>query len=524
MADAAPTDDARRWPAWAVLAAVVLAVVAIRLRLAPMPLERDEGEYAYAGQLLLAGVPPYRAVYNMKFPGVYAAYAAIEAVLGQTAVGVHRGVAVVVAANVAMTFALARRWRAGSGAAAAIVMGVFAVDPASLSLAGHATHFVLLPAVGGLLVLSTGGRAWRAAVGGALLGTAVLMKQPAAAFVLLGAALAWRDGRWRRTAALAAGVAVPVLVMVAALAAAGVLRPFWYWAVRYAAAYGGQLPVSTVWTWGPIAFGAAARFTWPLWTVATVGLTVGWRRRADRPAATFRLGLAAAGLVAASAGFYYRPHYFILITPAVALLAAAALAAAAGRRRSIRAAVAWAAFAVACGGPVVAARSILFELTPARAIAAVYPDRSLLVAPTVAAYVAAHAPPSATVAVLGSEPEIPFYARRRSATGHIYTFPLTEPQPFAAAMQRDFAAEVEAARPAYVVVVHDQYSWFVRPNSVRWILDWMPRYLAGKPLVGVADLSADPPRLYWDAAVASPAAQRVAHGPGPSLLVYRGQP
>ena len=38
----------------------VLALVAVaRLRLLAFPLERDEGEYAYAGQLILQGIPPY---------------------------------------------------------------------------------------------------------------------------------------------------------------------------------------------------------------------------------------------------------------------------------------------------------------------------------------------------------------------------------------------------------------------------------------------------------------------------------
>ena len=44
-------------------------VIAIRIRLLGIPLERDEGEYAYAGQLMLQGIPPYKLAYNMKFPG-----------------------------------------------------------------------------------------------------------------------------------------------------------------------------------------------------------------------------------------------------------------------------------------------------------------------------------------------------------------------------------------------------------------------------------------------------------------------
>ena len=72
--------------------AVLLLVAGIRFRLLTIPLERDEGEYAYAGQLMLQGIPPYELAYNMKFPGVYAAYALILAGFGQTPGGIHLGV------------------------------------------------------------------------------------------------------------------------------------------------------------------------------------------------------------------------------------------------------------------------------------------------------------------------------------------------------------------------------------------------------------------------------------------------
>src|SRR5689334_3555786 len=78
----------RLWP-WFFILATLLFVDVIRLRLLDIPLTRDEGEYAYAGQLLLQGVPPYEAAYNMKLPGTYLAYALGMAVFGQTIHGVH---------------------------------------------------------------------------------------------------------------------------------------------------------------------------------------------------------------------------------------------------------------------------------------------------------------------------------------------------------------------------------------------------------------------------------------------------
>lgn len=81
--------------AWLILSLALAFAVFVRWRLAEFPLERDEGEYAYAGQLLLQGVPPYGLVYNMKLPDTYVAYAGLMAVFGETTVGIHLGVLVV---------------------------------------------------------------------------------------------------------------------------------------------------------------------------------------------------------------------------------------------------------------------------------------------------------------------------------------------------------------------------------------------------------------------------------------------
>src|SRR5689334_3444655 len=89
-----------RHGSWLLLGLVLILVIAVRVRLRDMPLERDEGEYAYAGRLLLQGVPPYKEVYNMKLPGTYAAYALIMAMFGQTPAGIHLGVLLVNAASI----------------------------------------------------------------------------------------------------------------------------------------------------------------------------------------------------------------------------------------------------------------------------------------------------------------------------------------------------------------------------------------------------------------------------------------
>src|SRR5260221_14546258 len=95
----------RHWTWWFTIAVLVLVAV-VRIRLLDYPLERDEGEYAYAGQLMLQGIPPYELAYNMKFPGTYAAYAFIMALFGQTPAGNHFGLLLLATAPALVLFLL----------------------------------------------------------------------------------------------------------------------------------------------------------------------------------------------------------------------------------------------------------------------------------------------------------------------------------------------------------------------------------------------------------------------------------
>jgi hypothetical protein len=145
---------ALRQRAWVFVGLAILFSVGVRVRLGDMPLERDEGEYAYAGQLILQGVPPYQDAYNMKLPGTYLAYAASMAVFGQTPTGIHLGLALVNAATIWLMFLLGRKLLdPAAGVVAAVTYALMSLSPDVLGLAGHATHYVVLPAAGGLLVL-----------------------------------------------------------------------------------------------------------------------------------------------------------------------------------------------------------------------------------------------------------------------------------------------------------------------------------------------------------------------------------
>jgi len=502
---------APRW-IWVVVLAAVLAAAGIRLRLLNLPLERDEGEFAYAGQLILQGIPPYSTglEYNMKLPGTYAAYAGLMAVFGQTIAGIHLGLIFVTSATTILIFLLARRlFDDYTGAVAAATHAIMALSPTMLALAAHATHFVVLAAVGGLLLLVVGIERRRPLMflwSGLCLGTAILMKQPGAMFLVFAAAyLVWHDLGvrpilWRQLAGrmglLLAGGGLPFALTCLTLWKAGVFANFWFWTFDYAREYGSVVPASTgidyLFQLFPGTIGPAV---W-LWTIAGVGVLAVVLERRSRPAAAFCLGLAAFSFVATAAGFYWRNHYFIMMIPAVSILAGVAVAALVrlAIRWGVPAALRWIPVGLALAALAYTvmeghARAVLLKLLPEEACRAMYGGNPFPESIPIARYIEEHTTPDDRIAVLGSEPQIYFYAHRHSATGYIYTYGLMEPQPYAARMQEEMIAEIEAARPAYVVMVRVSVSWLPRPNSIRRIFTWSDRYLAEKyDVVGVADI------------------------------------
>lgn len=516
----APADEKRRsrhWPgpkvAWLLLGLACAAVAALRWHLREVPLERDEGEYAYFGQLLLRGLPPFRFAYSMKLPGTQGAYALAMATLGQTAAGIRIGLLLVNAGTTALLFLLGRRLLGTlGGLAAALSFAWLSTSSAALALFGHATHFVVLPAVAGLLLLLRAAETRRRTAffaGGLLLGTALLMKQPGGAFLLFAAAwLAWSRLRAgvapRRLAveegALLAGAAVPLALVVAWVWAGGTLGDFWFWVVRYAREYSTALSASD--GAANLARSASAILGEAplLWMLAGAGLlAVAWRG-GPLPGRAFLLALPAFSFLGVSSGLYYRPHYFIMALPAAALLAGAAVHLAA-RRWGRPAALAGLGLVIAGGlQSAWTQRDLLFRMTPAQVSRALYGPNPFPESPEIARYLATRTLPGDRIAVLGSEPQIFFYARRLSATGHIYAYGLMEPQPLARAMQQQMAREVEAARPPYVVWVLVPTSWLMRPSSDTWILGWAQEQVSRRyDLVGqVQILGPDRTEYFWD--------------------------
>jgi 4-amino-4-deoxy-L-arabinose transferase-like glycosyltransferase len=499
---------------------VIVFFSLIRWHFRYVPLERDEGEYAYAGQLMLHGIPPYTLMYSMKLPGTFAAYAAILLVFGQTARGIHLGLLVVNAATTFLIFLLGKRlFGALTGLVAGSSYALLSTSPSVIGLAGHATHFVVLAAVTGVLLLlkaAEGGRTWLYFCSGLFLGLAFLMKQPGIMFAVFGGLYlvkaerqTWLHQRrefWRKAGLYACGVVLPFAITCLLLALAGAFGNFWFWTFLYARQYATTIGIREGLDTLRLILPKVVLPALMIWLLAAVGVSAMVWNRAARSQSFFLVTFFLCSAAAVCPGLYFRQHYFILLLPAIALLAGVAVGCATtSLKQRLRARV-WAflplvVFIAAFASSLYVQRKYLFKSDAFTASRMIYGSNPFLEADEVAYYIKNHTAKNARIAVLGSEPEIYFYADRRSATGYIYTYGLMEEQPYAAEMQQQMVREIEAAQPEYVVLVNVAPSFGRLPGSQKLIFDWIDSYLPSEyELAGIADICGGTNYVWGDAA------------------------
>lgn len=522
--------------------AVVLAIVvffgAIRWRLADMPLERDEGEYAYAGQLILQDIPPYQLAYNMKLPGSYAAYAAILAVFGQTSRGIHIGLLLLNSLSLLLLYVIAARlFGSMAGVIACASYAFLSSQPGVYGFAAHATHFVVFAALIGLILLLRAEETRKLPLflfSGFGFGIAFLMKQPGIFFGLFAffylAVHCWpKDNREWKPWATQLGVflfaaASPFAITCALLFRAGVFHNFWFWTFSYARQYASAVSLSEGWALFKASSLYIVGFTTPwLWILALLGVFAVLLNPDLRQHRVFLFGLTIFSFAAVCPGLHFRPHYFILFLPAVALLIAVAVTSSAdwltaryGSRwlRSLPALLFAAAWALA----VHRNAQFYFRLSPLQATRLCYSVNPFSEAAQVADYLRQHTAPADTIMVFGSEPEIYFGAQRHSASGYIYTYSLGEDQAYWPTMQKQMMQEVEANRPAYVVLVNISFSWLLDPRSPQAaaIRSSIKQYVsAGFEQVGMVDVAEPESHYFWGEESQS------HHHPGYEIIIFK---
>ena len=461
--------------AWLAVAALACA---LRAPVADLPFERDEGEYAYIAQRWLAGDVPYRDAFDQKPPGVFVFYAAAMTLGGETPAAVRWGAQLAtIAALGALIWIGARLFSPAVGVAAAFAGALLSADPAWLGNAVNTEQVALVPISFGALCALVAGtqrrRAFSLAVG-VLGGMALLLKPVTAPIVAFEIATAACLARRPLAHGIAAACGIVAVLAPVALyfAVNGAARAFFDAVVWNNLAYAGETKLAAYPRYFAAQFGPTLRplglvygaaLAAPLALLGAARPEAGTRRRLAWVAAWF-----AASLPAIAMGGYFRQHYFVLALPPLALLAGVGLDAlgrlAFGAHPIARVFAPVAALLLVATG-VATSWWYFGPARPEARLHRIYGSNPFPEAPALGAWLAAHSTPEERIFIYGSEPQLLFYAGRKSASRYVFVYPLTMPLPAAAARQSEALGEFDFAPPRFVVGVFVRTSLLEEPGT-----------------------------------------------------------
>jgi hypothetical protein len=474
---------------------LIAVTFAIRLNLAAIPLERDEGEYAYIAQLIREGSSPYKDAYAFKFPGIYLAYTLIIEIFGASDQAIRFGLGITIIATLLVLHLLVRKLLTDAQTSSLYAIATYAVlslGSSFLGLSANAEHFVVFPATVGFLLLVVRPTLLRILLAGVCLGIAVSIKQQGAAFILGGTALliyqfvseggATKTSLLKKGAILLLGVSLPIVAFCLWIRSMGAWDSFTFWCFSYARFYG------SMWTWEDAVkhfmskFGPILLETFPILILSAVGLFLAWKN--NRRYFWTALILLLSGFLATIPGWIFRPHYFIFILPGCALAAAFAF-------RSFGRPWEWIALA-ALFYPLIIQGDLFFSKNPEDACRVLYPRNAFPEAKLMSEWIAKRSDKNERIAVLGSEPQIYFYAQRRASIPHIYMYPLLEPQPYAEGLQHHLMDALEKNPPRLLVHVRVPNSWIAYSNSELQLIRWIPTFLSRYDRIATVTAAAIP--------------------------------
>jgi hypothetical protein len=392
---------------------------------------------------------------------------------------IHWGAQVYSLGTVAVVFALGRMLFSPVAAlAAAAFAAILIADHSVLGNAANTELFMILPLAAAfaatLLAERRDSLRWSLAAG-ALSAAAVLFKQIAATNLLfcLGWIVWTSRRRWLHAAAFAGGVLIALAPVLLYFSLSGAWSEFIDSTVGHNLRYSVRLALADYPAYFWIGFRRIAQCLWPIGILALAGLAAGGVHPLRGPTAIVAVWgfFAFAGV---STGGYFRAHYFMQLIPAVALLAGHG-ADTLGRRLvkggPRGASLAGAIAAVALLAVVLMSPWYYLRRASDEKCRRIYGDNPFPESIAVGKYIAEHSLPEDTVFILGSEPQILFYAARKSASRYMFVYPLMGPYADAAERQREVIAEIERNRPKFLVTVFVPVSFAVSHETHREIFN-----------------------------------------------------
>ena len=474
--------------AYLALGVVLIFIFFIRVNLLDIPLERDEGGFAYIGKMALQGVPLYSELHDIKLPGLYYTYGVMMSISGFTSKGIHLGLLFFNLGAIVLLFFLIRRlFNSYIGVIAAATYAILSVSPGTLGFAAHATQLLMLPALGGIYLLLKGleERAWwQFLVAGLLFGYAFTIKQQAVYFMIFaGLYLLFRrlyqtEKRWtpliKEMALLITGSILPYLLILLVMMSSGRFEDFWFWTFEWPREFGTNKTFSNSMDLLDMMFKRVIDGQNWLWILSGLGLIATFFTKHELHKKVFAVLLLLMMFGGVATGFHFYQHYFVMLLPAVGLFTGIGLQLLKDKLPIDPKWSHWLSISifVIAWLQIFSSRSDYFtNPDTTKILETTYGSNPFPESVEIGKYLNSIKQPDDKMVVFGSEPQIPFYADIPLATGDAFIYPLADGGKYSDTLQQRMIQKVEVAKPRFLVYVQSGMSWLAPLDNP--LITWM---------------------------------------------------
>jgi hypothetical protein len=516
------------WGLYALLGISALCFLIARFKLLAIPLERDEGSFAYISHWLWRGKELYTDMLDSKLPGLYAYYSVFITLFGYNATGVHTGLLFAnIASGICFYFLLKEvysRYMAMIGTSLLLWM---MVSINVMGYAAHATQLLMPFMLAGMLFFWNGlqkNKLHWFFLSGLLIGISFTIKQQSAVFGIL-IALIWWPARlwWNKHEKYRVPIAEWILLGVGGLLPAAAVFLYFLQSGRFDLFYDWtvtqpiNLAKSFTQPWYEMfsyVFPMVTEGFWGVWISAGLGLVLIFISGFKKFGSTFGFAFGLIGLASVIIGAAYYQHYFAVVLPGLALLSACTIN--------------WISQKTGKAGPWLGIGIVVFLLSLALAGRSDYyfkPDYAKIhykiyghnmfpEIEKIGEELKKRVPEGASIGVMGSEPEVLVVADRAGCSKYLMVYAMLFDPVRSPPMQQEYIKEMQDCAPDYIVWNTMTGSWTTGYDGLQFfdqLMDWVE---LNYDHVGLAESRDDKPGIViWDQ-------ELVNHQPQSDFKVY----
>ncbi len=448
------------------------------------PFERDEGEYSYAAWLMRQNQMPYEHAFLQKPPMIIYTYMIAQLISEDS----HIPPRILAALSVGLSTLLvgmiaSREYGNWVGLSAMWIMTPMFGLSHLVSFAANTEVFMILPLLIMIFIYTTkrdkaDTKHWF--VSGILAAISIMYK-PIVIFVILFFYIVWFIEIWktgRGTFVVAkyalsafSGIMLTTLLILFPFLLHDWGKKFWECVIAY------NIEYTTTISSGPAPFLSFVKVFWSNWWILFLLLI--WFLFIRPKRWWYYMALFVVSIVSISQA--HTGHYYILLIPFWAIISAISLNS-----------IFWQfnRFTQTKKTFVLALIIILlilpihhqFTKSPQEMVDLVYGGimNPFIEARTVAEKVASLSSPSDYIFVAGSEPEILYYAKRKSSSRFVIMYPLMFNTPFAKQYQEETIQSLETNPPKIIVQVRSKMSWLIQNDSPLIIVNYLNKLLSSR--------------------------------------------